>query len=70
MSGGFKTRWMKCYAISGGPYIAALVERDLQLEQLEDLKKTILEEKAQNMREGAVLRSEAGAYTRPLLSST
>jgi hypothetical protein len=61
---------MKCYAISGGPYIAALVERDLQLEQLEDLKKTILEEKAQNMREGAVLRSEAGAYTRPLLSST
>lgn len=37
----------------------ALVERDAQLAQLEDLKTRILDEKAQNMREGAMLRAQA-----------
>mmetsp|Transcript_5625 Transcript_5625/g.14269 ORF Transcript_5625/g.14269 Transcript_5625/m.14269 type:complete len:461 (+) Transcript_5625:108-1490(+) len=37
----------------------ALIERDAQLEQLEDLKVRILEEKAQNMREGVALHEQA-----------
>ena len=39
--------------------VRALEERDAQLAQLEDLKAKILSEKAQNMREGTMLRAQA-----------